>query len=345
MSQKICKCLFCLSLLCTFLLSSCASSIDVKVVRPAELNLNGAKTIAVLPFKPSQFFITNRAFSTSEFILYSMFRIFDGADPDERRCLEYLQSQLESGLSSSSYIKLVNSDAVSRALKNNTQNPADVYLTGEVTYFDIDDSFRKVKVKFRDAQDGHPAVYEIETRWKRQARIDIRYQVIDSKTDHIIAYRNVSYSAETAEYTDRTNLPSAFYMLDSDLYSLSKKILREVQPYTVTKSIKLLSTKSKIKMLKELMKIANDTVDDGNLEDGYRQFRDIYDKYKLVEAGYNAAMIQQALGNLERAESELIDVQEKFPSDSRISKGLSDIRYEIRQAEVLKSQTKSANAN
>ena len=56
-------------------------------------------------------------------------------------------------------------------------------------------------------------------------------------------------------------------------------------------------------------------------------------------------MIQQALGNLERAESELIDVQEKFPSDSRISKGLSDIRYEIRQAEVLKSQTKSANAN
>ena len=39
-------------LLCLFI--SCATTITVQVKRPAQLDLNGAKTIAVLPFRPYQ---------------------------------------------------------------------------------------------------------------------------------------------------------------------------------------------------------------------------------------------------------------------------------------------------
>ena len=47
-----------------------------------------------------------------------------------------------------------------------------------------------------------------------------------------------------------------------------------------------------------------------------------------MEAGYNAAIIQEALGNLSKAEKMMTEVYNANP-DSRVAKGLADIQYEI----------------
>ena len=73
-----------------------------------------------------------------------------------------------------------------------------------------------------------------------------------------------------------------------------------------------------------------------------KAFQDIYEDTGIVEAGYNAAILQEALGNLSVAESMMIEVYDANP-DSRVAKGLTDIRNEIGMANRLKNQIQSSD--
>ena len=75
------------SLLITLFFSlfiSCATTLTVQVKRPAQLDLNGAKTIAVLPFRPYQIKSSTDAFS---FIIETLFLDYDKCNPDEKNAL------------------------------------------------------------------------------------------------------------------------------------------------------------------------------------------------------------------------------------------------------------------
>ena len=123
-----------------FMFLSCATTVNVKLTRPAHLDLNGARTIAILPFKPCAYYKEYNTSLGMEILINSFYQIFDIRDPDEQLAIDSLRTQIERGLLDSPYIKLVSSEAVETAKRKGQLNPADVYLIGEVTYFDIDDS-------------------------------------------------------------------------------------------------------------------------------------------------------------------------------------------------------------
>ena len=144
-----------LILLCGALLflSSCATTVNVRLTRPAQLDLNGAKTIAVLPFKPCSYY---REYNTEasigrKIVVNSFYQIFEIKDPNEQMTIDSLHNQIERGLLNSPYIQLVSSDSVERALKKGTLNPADVYLTGEVYYFEIRDKRSEERRQVKEA--------------------------------------------------------------------------------------------------------------------------------------------------------------------------------------------------
>ena len=91
------------------------------------------------------------------------------------------------------------------------------------------------------------------------------------------------------------------------------------------------------------MKAADDMADNSMLEKASAEFTKIYEESNLVEAGYNAAVLQEALGNLSLAERMMEELYLKNP-DNRVAKGLEDIRYEIRQANRLKKQINASEA-
>ena len=146
----------------------------------------------------------------------------------------------------------------------------------------------------------------------------------------------------SSKYDYKNDLPSPYYLIESDIRSASRKILQELQPYTVTKTITLLETKTKDKALKERMKAADELAKNSMLEKSCNSFLTIYEETGLVEAGYNAAILQEAMGNLSEAEALMTKVYNANP-DSRVAKGLADIQYEIRQAEKLKKQIKDSD--
>lgn len=328
-------------LLINLLLFSCATTVNVNLTRPAQLDLNGARTIAVLPFKPAYYYKEYETSLGKEILINTFYQIFKIKDPDEQLVIDSLYSQIEHGLLNSPYIKLVSSDSVEKALRKGSLNPADVYLTGEVSYFSVDDRSSEEKKLIKAASGNQPAQYQYKKYWCREVDFHFRYQIVDSTTDKIVAVNEYRCSNTSSKYESKRELPGAYSLIESYIKKAAKQILHELQPYTVTKSIKLLESKTKDKALKERMKAADELAANSMLAKASDEFQKIYEETGLVEAGYNAAILQEAMGNLSKAEKMMTEVYNANP-DSRVGKGLADIQYEINQANRLKKQINEA---
>lgn len=320
-----------------FMFLSCATTVNVKLTRPAHLDLNGARTIAILPIKPCAYYKEYNTSLGMEILINSFYQIFDIRDPDEQLAIDSLRTQIERGLLDSPYIKLVSSDAVENAKRKGYLNPADVYLTGEVTYFDVSDSKSEERKLVKATKGDQKAEYEIVRYWRRTAYFNFKYQVVDSSTDKVISFDEIRMEETSSRYESKSSLPGTYSLLESDIRYAAKRILQELQPYVVTKSIKLLEVKTKDKELKARMKAADELAENNQINTASAEFQKIYEETGIVEAGYNAAILQEALGNLSIAETMMEKVYLQNP-DSRVAKGLSDIRNEINMANRLKNQ-------
>lgn len=324
--------------LAILLITSCATSINVRVLRPAELDLNGAKTISVLPIKPYEYYDLRELSRGEDILIGVFFQIFDRVGPDEKRCIDKLQYEIESGLMDSPYIDLVSSSAVSAALKRGTSNPSDVYLTGEVVNFDIYDERIERRVKVKDGDGDRKAEYDYVHEYCRNVKMYVRYQIVDSASGKIISYNKVEMRNSSGYYSHSRDLPSAYSLLEYDLKRAARKILQELQPYSVTKSITLLKDKTKNPDFKYADKLAKD----GYVKESYEAFTNLYKATEMMEAGYNAAILLEAMGNLTEAEELMMKLYKKFPVQE-VKAGLYDIQNEIKQAKKLKTQTETSD--
>lgn len=327
-----------------FAFASCATTVDVKLTRPAQVDLNGAKTIAILPFKSSSYYKEHKL-STAEKIFSNLHDwINDVSDTDEGLVINALKGKLESFLSDSPYMKLISSDAVERAFRKGYINPADIYLAGEFIKFEVEDDYDEEKVLLKKAEGNRKAEYTYVKKWKRKVSYVFRYQVIDSSNEQILYTNELRNSRSSSKYDSKKALPSVYSLVESDIQSHAMTIYCEIHPYTVSKKIELLETKTKDKALKKRFKDAEALVEDKKLKEGIAAFGQIYKETSLTEAGYNEAILQEALGNLSVAERLMEDLYNKT-GDSRVAWGLNDIRYEIKQANRLTEQTKKSENN
>ena len=88
----------------------------------------------------------------------------------------------------------------------------------------------------------------------------------------------------------------------------------------------------------EAFKNANTLAKKGEIEESYQAFFDLYFSTGMMEAGYNAAMLDMARGNLSMAEKMMKELYSIY-QDERIFTGLNDIQNEIKLAERLRAQT------
>lgn len=322
----------------SFLFLSCATKVSYSVLRPAELELNGAKTISVLPIKPYAYFNRSTEYSGMEFVLSAFFGIFDTVSVYEKHAIEFLQSSIEKGLLESPYIDLVSAKTVQAAVNKGYINPADIYFTGEVTYYNVNDTISTevtvIEDKNRDSDHKGSKTYIHKDYYTREVNFDFKYQIVDSSNDKVLSYEKININASSGRYESQNKLPNPYSLIEYKLRDAVNKILKELQPYVVIKSVSLLEDKSK----NPDMKIANQFAKDKNIESSYKWYSKIYEEQNIFEAGYNAAILQQSMGNLYDAEELMNNLYEKT-ADTRALKALKDIRYEIYMANRLRKQT------
>lgn len=306
--------------------TSCSTTIPVVLERPAELDLNGADTIAVLPIQVNEGGYYKRGGVVGSIInFFSSVWISD----DEVAITSFIKNGLDGALANSQYITLVNSDSVQRALNNGTEIPCDVYFAGTISNFKND--IKDTKEKRYDEN------YEEYTAWVyyRTVSFDFSYQIIDSTTNSIISLKNVSVSAKSDTYTDDEwdEFPDTLDTIRYELNSLINTIMKQLQPYTETKYITLAKDKTK----DPDMKTADALVKKGLIDSARDMYADIYARRGYFEAGYNAAIILEAKGDYETALEEMQALVKKF-GDSRAIDALSDIQREIDSRDALAEQ-------
>lgn len=318
-----------LSIAAAVLLTSCATSISVKVTRPAELNMHGAKTIAVIPFQPSTNHIFRGRGSRHDILAY--FMGFRDINPDEKKSIECIDAEIKKILLESDDLTLINSDVVRRELEEGKEPSCDVYLTGQI--LDYRFGFDEVDVKVNDDEG-----YHYETNYLSKAKIEILYQIVDARTNEVIAFRQVEYNESSSNYSYRSDCPKGYELLRIDLKNLARKISKQIQPYDVYVSLTLLDDKEK----NEENKIANELADNGLIMESYNRYSDFYEKTGNFVAGYNSALLLQALGELEDAER-LMSKLVNDTADKRAISALRNIQYEIDQQNRLQSQRDAQN--
>ena len=313
------------ALLLSALLTSCATSVRVKVTRPAELDMRGAKTIAVLPFQPSNAKLFRGRGTKND--LLGLFINFMTVDPQENDCIRYLDKELLKHLLGAEELKVVEADRVKNALEKGEEPPCDVYLTGKVENFHT-----KLKSHERKCKDDEDNVY-YETFYTLKVLMDISYQIIDTKTYEVIAFREVTIDVESYDFETPGYAPRPIEVIESNLKRLAKDISQQVQPYDEYVDLVLLDDKEK----NEENKLANKLADEGLIEESLEKYENFYKKTGNFVAGYNAALLLQARGQLEDARNLMKELVDKT-ADKRAITQLSKIDFEIEQAEKLQSQ-------
>lgn len=314
------------------LLASCATSVPVTVTRPAELDLHGAKTVSVLPFQISDDKDLQHTNSSFVNVLLALDYLLRDDDKNEVECANYLSTQLTSKLSESTYLTLVDADVVKTALAKGKKAPVDVYLTGKISNFKYGVDDKDVKEK-EDDEEFYVTYY---SRW---VRATIVYEVVDSKTNQIIAYREKEINQKSTEQKKYNDVPSVFSTVKNDLNQLTTQIMKEIQPYQETKYLSLLKDKTKNPELK----LANSLAKEGMVVESRQKYYAVYKSENNFEAGYNAAKLLQAEGKLEESKKLMTELVNKF-GDKRAISGLRDIQYEIDQSAKLQNQLETQSA-
>lgn len=314
-----------LSLLVLLGMTSCATTVNLNVTRPAELNLESVGSIAILPFGTTGSF--RKANNKGRYKVLDFFVDVLTDETEQRRIADSLQSSLEKEFINSPYLKLMDSNAVREAVRRGNESPADVYLVGDITRFDSDVKVKSVKVKEEEKT-------VLKDYWWREVYFGFEYKVVDGETSEIMYTESFSFYEKSSENEDRGYLPSERSMLSSDLSSIVTSISRKVQPYNVVKSISLLKDK---KTKDPQMEQANKLAKNGFVQESIKLYTSIYENKRYFEAGYNAAALLEAQGKFTEA-LELAEEVSKIYPDKKIFNLISDINYEISMKKKLENQ-------
>ncbi|MBQ3799813.1 MAG: hypothetical protein II837_05890, partial [Treponema sp.] len=142
-----------------------------------------------------------------------------------------------------------------------------------------------------------------------------------------------SYSGTSGKVTDWHKVDSTYAVLSSKLDTFITRVMKDFTPHTETMRLTLL--KSKDKEMKDAEKLASD----GQLVSSRRKYLGIYRSSQLFEAGYNAALLYEAMEEYDEALSLMKEVY-KNSGDSRAREKVKALEKEVEAAARLRSQKK-----
>ena len=322
-TKRISKILAGLALI--FLASSCATTVNVTLTRPAEVDFRGAESIAILPFGTEGSLRVMRR-DGKKLPIIDFFLNAKNKEGEQRDIASYMQHELEADMANSPYLKLIDSYAVMSAIERGNDLPADLYLTGDITSFHT-----KLKKEQRKEKNGEKTV--IREYYCREVSMRFDYQVIDGKTSEVLYQDNFMLVKTSSDTKDESSVPSAYTLVTKSLGSYLNTISHKILPYDVIKTIFLVKPRT----VTDEFKKADIYVRDGETQTGYELFLKIYQKENLYEAGYNAAALLEAMGRYDEAKNLAEELSIKF-GNKKVKRLISDINYEIEMEQKFKAQ-------
>jgi hypothetical protein len=203
-------------------------------------------------------------------------------------------------------------DAVIQLNTSSTEN--DSHKTTQRTENVTDKNGKFVK----DAK-GHVETRTINvTTYTREVKAGVSYQIESTKDGSIIGQGNYSNSA-TRSSENRSNLPSGDEMAQPIINAAVHEVVGDIIPTKASMQITLAEEKDN-KAAKTEMKPVADMVKQGKYADAAAAYGQIYAKYANFAAGYNQAVLTEAVSGVEPAMKLMEAVSEKASNPQDKSK-------------------------
>lgn len=271
------------------LLGACATSVPVQVQKPAEINMRGAKTVAVLPFG----YPTEGQNLTLEPYQLALARFYGlplpTQNPLERQMAAYLTSQVNSLIANSRVYTLTQSETLRNAGAPSSPLAVDAVLTGRIQQMDV-----RATSGTEDRKDADGNVTTVP--WSQLDFVLVfDYQALDTATQTVLGSK-VKRDNETLRWfpTQGGREPDAAEvwrrLIDSQVGSMS----RELIPFTVTEYRTLAEDTTD----NPVMKQAKTLVENGFYERARGLYDEVYASTRNFAAGFNAALMLELEGNI-----------------------------------------------
>lgn len=316
--------------LCAALIfTGCQTEVETKIERPAVLDVKNSTTVAVMPFKGSAEMAKLLDDGTYNVNLY---RNIDGltSNPlkvdDEQRVMAAITDALINDFEKTGRFTVVPSRQVTQAEAAGKKAPADLVITGGLTYFGT--ALQKEQRQTTDKKGGN---VRHTTYYWRDITVSVVYSVLETKTNTLLDNREAKYTVSSEPTPERGFVPEAADMAIDKVKELSKSIVKDFLPYTEDVALTLLFHKD------TTMKTASTNAQLGKIDLAIEQFQRIYDNKGYFEAGYNIAVLLQANGELEEAYALMKEVYARF-NDDKAKRALAVLEQEISSKDKLKTQ-------
>ena len=254
-----------------------------------------------------------------------------------RDIVNYLEYNIENALISRGYYKIIGT--------SDRRTPADIYLEGEITLLDITDEKNTEKIKNpnygKNTSGGSKSTdepeYLTEITYRRRVQFIYTYQYVDGYTNQIIKKREICKDTSSSKVAEIKMLPEPYDMVNDYLYYAVAQIAKEIQPYSVSKSLTLLEVKKD-----DDMEYAAKLAEKGYYDESYNKYVEIYNARNYFEAYYNAAIILEAKGDYYGARDMMKQLYLQT-LDNRAHRALTDIQAEIEYQYQLQQQINERN--
>jgi len=260
------------TVLLALILSSCATTIQLRVQRPPTLNTAGIKRIAIMPFETVS------------------------RDSVSREMAQYATVVATDRIQKMNYFTLVDPSEIERLRRNNQsiENYVDALFIGRIIRVDSKDGTSQGQYKNKEGEIIYYTIYE------RNVEIEFNYSLSRSRDGSLIGPvsrkgSNSSSSQNIGEVKSTSDLLRS--VVDRQLSMLG----RDIAPYTVTESRALAKDKSKDKVLQAEMKDALAQVKAGSYRTALEAYLGIYEQYSSFAAAENASILYEALGDTQLA--------------------------------------------
>ena len=296
----------------------CATRVPVTVTKPAEVNMASMRKIAVLDFSVTQ---QKYDLTGEDLIELALDKLFDfpiGERATYREVEEYATERFILGLVSTNYFHVVSGTAVRASIDPTGTSSASVQeigkeidaqgiVTGEIYRMTVDDDeFTRIE-EYTDPETA--TVYEEEIpRIRRTITLGLAYHVFNTESGVLYASRSFEASLQD-EAEEEDDLRESEEMYKEIIDSFIPKMMRQLAPYTVRESRKLMKDKSKDPLMESAKQYAGNGVYDRALE----LYLKIWDSSGNPAAGYNGAIMYEVTGDIDAAVSLMKEVVDRYP--------------------------------
>lgn len=300
------------------LTGGCRTTVGLEVMKPSEIDMSEYSQLAVFEIEPYELSVEDFAGSVifqlllGESILqptgYTLLLTDEIANQLERSILQSLQMADYFTLIGPSQLRPFKGSKKDGAYPNavlTSELNVTAALVGSVDYLWFDEDTIETTVEQTD--DLGNVVQVVEKRFRQVARIDFSYSIVDLRTNDIVGSKYFSKSnSRTTFISDEYDFrpPSL-----SSLYRpLITSIANEIRSQLAPRMVREYRFMEKDKSGSVEMKRADYAVKDGEYRTALNLYLSIWKETGNYAAGYNAAILYEVIGQLEKAIAQMGEV-------------------------------------